>query len=54
MVSLMKYFDCGHILKKKESNLEWQVQKFSDLTEKIIPFFSKYPILGVKLQDFQD
>jgi hypothetical protein len=24
------------------------------LTEKIIPFFNKYPILGVKNQDFKD
>ena len=25
-----------------------------DLTEKIIPFFKKYPILGNKAQDFSD
>ena len=25
-----------------------------DLTEKIIPFFKKYPILGKKAQDFSD
>ena len=32
----------------------YRVTKFIDLTEKIIPFFSKYPILGVKAQDFED
>lgn len=25
---------------------------FSDLDEKIIPFFEKYPLVGDKLQDF--
>ena len=43
----------GIFIKKKEI-LELQINKFSDLTCKVIPFFSKYPIVGVKLQDFQD
>lgn len=28
--------------------------KLSDLTDKIIPFFNKYPIQGVKAKDFND
>ncbi len=28
------------------------VTKFSDIVEKIIPFFNKYPLLGVKQKDF--
>ena len=55
MKDLMEYFDCGRIYKKKQRDiLELQVEKFSDITEKIIPFFNKYPIRGVKLQDFED
>jgi len=30
------------------------VERFSDLTEKIIPFFKEYCILGVKSEDFKD
>ena len=54
MKDLMEYLDCGHIYKKKKEILELQVEKFSDLTCKVIPFFSKNPIVGVKLQDFKD
>ena len=28
------------------------VTKFSDITEKIIPFFDKYPLVGAKRQDY--
>ena len=27
---------------------------FSDMQDKIIPFFKKYPIRGTKLEDFED
>ena len=31
-----------------------QIKNFSDIRNKIIPFFNKYPILGVKSLDFND
>lgn len=31
-----------------------QIAKFNDINEKIIPFFEKYPIEGVKSLDFED
>jgi hypothetical protein len=31
-----------------------QIKKFSDVKNKIIPFFNKYPILGIKSLDFAD
>jgi hypothetical protein len=34
--------------------LNLTIEKFSDITRIIIPFFIKYPILGVKSQDFSD
>lgn len=30
------------------------VSRYSDISEKIIPLFNKYPIAGVKLLDFAD
>jgi hypothetical protein len=38
---------------KRESTL-LQIKNYSDITNKIIPFFSQYPILGVKSLDFAD
>lgn len=34
--------------------IEFKCQSFKDNYEKILPFFNKYPILGVKAQDFED
>ncbi len=31
-----------------------QIKNNSDIENKVIPFFSKYPILGVKQSDFED
>lgn len=33
---------------------EFIVRVFSDITDKIIPFFEKYPIKGMKVNDFAD
>jgi hypothetical protein len=53
MNKLVEYFGCGsvHI---NDNILNYRVKKFSDLTDKIIPIFQKYPILGVKAQDYKD
>lgn len=51
--SLSDYFGCGKYY--KESNREkgeFIVNKFSDIRDKIIPFFFKYPLSGVKVLDF--
>ena len=42
------------VYKHSENAVVFKVTKFSDLTQNIIPFFSKYPILGVKSKDFYD
>lgn len=51
--SLIDYFDCGNVYLNREA-IDYQVQKFSDLDKIILPFFYKYPILGVKKKDFED
>jgi len=55
MNSLVSYFGCGrYVLRKNKDFGEYVITKFSDLTEKVIPFFDKYKIIGVKALDFAD
>jgi len=51
--SFIEYFGCGKFYLNKEA-VYIRVTKFSDIYDKIIPFFKKYPIMGVKALDFQD
>lgn len=51
MKSFIKCLNCGYVIKNRTC-LGWIVIKFADITEKIIPFFKKYPIHGVKAKDF--
>jgi hypothetical protein len=34
--------------------VELKITNFKNLEEKVIPFFEKYPIQGVKLKDYLD
>jgi len=56
MKSLISYFGCGKVYAKSKSNtvFDFRVTKFSDLIEKVIPFFDKYSIVGVKYHDYED
>lgn len=51
--SLIDFFKCGHTYSYKDY-VEFRCQSFIDIYEKILPFFFKYPILGIKAQDFYD
>jgi hypothetical protein len=51
---LTQYLDCGICHNSQEETLKFIVIRFSDIKEKIIPFFNKYPILGIKSKDFLD
>lgn len=53
LTSFIKYLDCGRISKSGKA-IDYQVSRFSDLENKIIPFFKKYKILGEKSKDFND
>ena len=48
------YFDCGKSVKTSRAEVYFNVSKFSDINEKIMPFFHKYKIRGVKYADFND
>ena len=53
MKSLIGFLSCGNVSKDKKV-YRFRVTKFLDLTNKIIPLFKKYPILGEKSKDFED
>ena len=53
MRSLVEFLKCGVIFKNREA-IYFRVTKFHDITDKIIPFFKKYRIHGVKALDFAD
>jgi hypothetical protein len=49
--SFINYFNCGHIAESRGS-VYFYVVKFTDIYDKIIPFFNKNEILGVKKKDY--
>jgi hypothetical protein len=53
MQSLVSTFDCGNIYVDNEV-VNFKITQFQDLTDKVIPFFVKYPIHGEKSKDFED
>ena len=53
LICIMKYLGCGNVYKKGKA-FDYRVSKLSDIEKKIIPFFKKYPIVGVKIMDFAD
>jgi LAGLIDADG endonuclease len=53
MNSLVTYFGCGKINQASAATY-FVVQRLSDIMDIIIPFFDKYPLVGVKVKDFED
>jgi len=53
MQSLVSTLDCGNIYVDNEL-VNFKITQFKDLTDKVLPFFQKYPLLGVKSKDFED
>jgi len=51
--SLVDFFGCGQTYSYKDYT-EFRCQSFKDNYEKILPFFNKYLIIGVKSKDFED
>jgi hypothetical protein len=56
LTKLIDYLGCGKIEKPstRANEVRFVVNRFSNLTEKIIPFFHRYPLHGIKSMDFQD
>jgi hypothetical protein len=53
MRSLIDYLGCGNVYNDSEK-VQFIVTKYKDLTDKVIPFFEKYSLQGVKLLDYLD
>jgi hypothetical protein len=51
MRSLIDYLGCVNV--SVDGVVNYLVTKFSDMTDKIIPFFVENPIEGVKSKDFE-
>ena len=50
---LVSYFGCGKVSKRSNKvAVDFTVTKTEDLTEKVIPFFDIYNIVGEKFKDF--
>ena len=47
-------FDRNKYIHITEKTALLQIKNFSDIVDKVIPFFDKYPVLGVKSLDFTD
>jgi hypothetical protein len=55
MESLQEYLGCGYYCSYPARNYgDFIVTNFGDITEKILPFFEKYPLQGNKLLDLSD
>lgn len=57
MELIIKYIEAGRIevdKRKGNSTVSIVVGNFLDITDKIIPFFDKYQILGIKKLDYLD
>lgn len=54
--SFVDFFGCGNFYyhNKEKKAVNFVVRKFEDINSKIIPFFNKYSIKGVKYKDFKD
>ena len=53
MRSFIEFLNCGNVHFTRNA-VSFRVENFDDVRTKIIPFFVKYPLLGVKTQDFKD
>jgi hypothetical protein len=53
MESFKEYFSCGSCY-PNSGVIDFVVTKFSDIDNKILPFFNDYPLQGVKALDFED
>lgn len=51
--SIISYLNCGRLV-KDSNKVIFVVTKFSDIFEKIIPFFNKHLVEGEKFKDFTD
>jgi LAGLIDADG endonuclease len=45
--------DCGTLRKAGNGGWYWEVNRLSDLSGRIVPFFDRFPIVGTKAEDYR-
>ena len=53
MNQLILFFDCGSVYDNNDM-ISFNVYRLRDIHEKIMPFFNKYPVRGVKYLNYCD
>lgn len=55
LTKFIEYLGCGIVYKfsTRPNSISFTVSKFKHITKKVIPFFQKYPLKGIKALDFQ-
>jgi hypothetical protein len=44
---------CGTLRQAGNDGWYWEVNRLSDLSDRIVPFFDRFPIVGVKAEDYR-
>jgi hypothetical protein len=44
---------CGTLRQAGNGGWYWEVNRLSDLSSRIVPFFDRFPIVGVKAEDYR-
>ena len=44
---------CGTLRKAGSGGWYWEVNRLSDLSRRVVPFFDRFPIIGQKAEDFR-
>lgn len=44
---------CGALRRAGNGGWYWEVNRLSDLSDRVVPFFERFPLVGVKAEDFR-
>jgi hypothetical protein len=50
---LQETLGCGTLRRAGNGGWYWEVNRLSELADRIVPFFDRFPIVGAKAQDFR-
>ncbi len=54
LFALKAYFGCGSIRPdRSDKTVKWETRKLDDLVERVVPHFTRYPLLSAKRLDFE-
>jgi hypothetical protein len=50
---LRETLECGTLRRAGNGGWYWEVNRLSDLSDRIVPFFDRFPIVGQKAEDYR-